>query len=302
MVFESVDLPEFPDITVYIEALAERIEGATLQGIRLASPFVLRTATPEIGELTGRPVVGFERLGKRIAISLEDDFHVVIHLMIAGRLKWYSAGREIPGKLGLAAFDFDTGTVVLTEASQKKRASLHLVHGREALRAHHPGGLEVFDIDQAGFRAALSQQNRTLKRALTDQRILSGIGNAYSDEILHRARISPMRQIKYLDDDDWDRLFEASRTTLTEWTNRLRAKTAGKFPEKVTAFHPEMAVHGKYKAPCPDCGSPVQRIRYAANECNYCARCQNQGNLLADRGMSRLLKKDWPKTLEELDA
>lgn len=295
-------MPEFPDITVYIEALAERIDGAELRGVRLASPFVLRTAEPQISEVTGHCVTGLARLGKRIAISLEDDYHIVIHLMIAGRLKWYNAGRKIPGKLGLAAFDFDTGTVVLTEASQKKRAALHLVRGQADLRAHHPGGLEVFDVGFDAFRTALSRQNRTMKRALTDQRILSGIGNAYSDEILHRARISPMRQVKYLDDDDWQRLFEATRATLTEWTNRLRAKTAGKFPEKVTAFQPEMAVHGKYKEPCPDCGNPVQRIRYAANECNYCALCQNQGNLLADRGLSRLLKKDWPRTLEELDA
>ncbi len=295
-------MPEFPDITVYIEALAERLDGAVLQGIRLASLFVLRTAVPEIDDVTGRRVVGFERIGKRIVISLEGDYHMVIHLMIAGRLKWYAAGRRIPGKLGLAAFDFETGTLVLTEAGQKKRAALHLVQGRDALQAHHPGGLEVFDIDLPGFREALSRQNRTLKRALTDQRILSGIGNAYSDEILHRARLSPMQQIRYLDDDDWTRLFAATRATLTEWTNRLRARTSGKFPEKVTAFHPEMAVHGKYKEPCPDCGRPVQRIRYAANECNYCAQCQNQGNLLGDRGMSRLLKKDWPKTLEELDV
>ena len=293
-------MPEFPEITVYIEALAERIYGAELHGIRLASPFVLRTAEPGIQELIGRRVTGFVRLGKRIAISLEGDYHMVIHLMIAGRLKWNNAGRKIPGKLGLVAFDFNTGTVVVTEASQKKRAALHLVKGENVLRAHHPGGLEVFDVD--AFRVALTQQNRTLKRTLTDQRILSGIGNAYSDEILHRARISPMRQVKYLDEGDWQRLFESTRATLIEWTNRLRAKSAGKFPEKVTAFHPEMAVHGKYKEPCPNCGQPVQRVRYASKDCNYCAQCQNQGNLLADRRLSRLLKKDWPKTLEELDA
>ena len=295
-------MPEFPEITIYIEALAERIYGAELRGIRLASPFVLRTAEPGIQELIGRRVTGFVRLGKRIAISLEGDYHMVIHLMIAGRLKWNNAGRKIPGKLGLVAFDFNTGTVVVTEASQKKRAALHLVKGENVLRAHHPGGLEVFDVDFDAFRVALTQQNRTIKRTLTDQRILSGIGNAYSDEILHRARISPMRQVKYLDEGDWQRLFESTRATLMEWTNRLRAKSAGKFPEKVTAFHPEMAVHGKYKEPCPNCGQPVQRVRYASKDCNYCAQCQNQGNLLADRRLSRLLKKDWPKTLEELDA
>lgn len=295
-------MPELPDITVYIEGLETRLRGKRLTGIRLASPFVLRTATPAIGELAGLNVTGLERLGKRIAICLEHNFYIVIHLMIAGRLRWHPAGSKIPGKLGLIALDFESGTVVLTEASQKKRASVHLVQGKPGLRAHHPGGQEIFDVSEAEFIDALSVENHTLKRSLTDQRFICGIGNAYSDEILHRARISPMRQIRQLTQDEWRALYQSTRSTLQEWTDRLRAQTNGNFPVKVTAFHPQMAVHGKFKQPCPDCGAPVQRIRYASNECNYCAACQNQGNLLADRSLSRLLKKDWPRTLEELDA
>ena len=294
-------MPELPDLTVYLEALAERIQGRQLVGIRIASPFILRTAAPGVGELTGRHVTGFSRIGKRLVLELESDYFIVIHLMIAGRLKWYKPGARIPAKLGLIAFDFDSGCLVLTEASQKRRASVHLVKGRSDLAAFDLGGLEVFDISLDDFVGAMTRENHTLKRSLTDQRFLAGIGNAYSDEILHRARLSPMRQTSKLTPDEWQALFTACRDVLREWIILLRTQSADRFPERVTAFHPEMAVHGRYQQPCPDCGKPVQRIRYATNECNYCAACQNQGNLLADRGLSRLLKKDWPKTLEELD-
>ena len=294
-------MPELPDLTVYIEALLKRIDGAALQGIRIANPFILRTVTPSIDELTGLTVIGARRLGKRIVIELEQSHYIAIHLMIAGRLKFLATGSRIPAKLGLIAFDFSTGTLLLTEAGGKRRASVHLLKGVDSLAAMDPGGLEVFDITLDEFKGALRRENHTLKRSMTDQRFLAGIGNAYSDEILHRARISPMRQVKYLSDDDFERLFDACRSVLAEWVARLKEKAGERFPEKVTAFHDEMAVHGKYRKPCPDCGNPVQRIRYASNECNYCAACQNQGNLLADRGLSRLLKKDWPRTLEELD-
>jgi formamidopyrimidine-DNA glycosylase len=295
-------MPELPDLTIYLEALDERINGQALQGIRIANPFTLRSVEPTVDELVKKCVTGFRRIGKRLVVALEDDLYIVIHLMIAGRLRWYKVGAKIPGKLGLMAFDFENGCLLLTEASQKRRASVHLVRGSDNLASFDAGGLEVLDIDLEQFIEALSRENHTLKRSMTDQRFLAGIGNAYSDEILHRARLSPMKQIKSLSDDDWQRLYKATRNVLSEWIARLREQNAGEFPDKVTAFHEEMAVHGKYKAPCPDCRKPVQRIKYATNECNYCAACQNQGNLLADRSMSRLLKKDWPKTLEELDS
>lgn len=294
-------MPELPDLTVYLDALSERIDSKTLLGIRLANPFILRSTKPGIGDLIGHDVTGIRRIGKRIVIELNGDFFIVIHLMIAGRFRWYRSGARIPGKIGLIAFDFTSGTLVLTEAGQKHRASVYLVQGNDNLEKFDPGGKEVLTIDPAEFRAALSQENHTLKRSLTDQRFLAGIGNAYSDEILHYARISPMRQTRFLTDEQWQSLFDACQHILLKWIEILRQSTAGKFPTGVTAFHDEMAVHGKYKQPCPDCGKSVQRIRYASNECNYCAQCQNQGNLLADRALSKLLKKDWPKTLEELD-
>ena len=294
-------MPELPDLTIYIEALSARINGETLLGIRIASPFILRSVEPSIDAVVNRKVAGFNRIGKRVIIELENDYYIVIHLMIAGRFRWYRSGARIPGKLGLIAFDFSSGTLVLTEASQKHRASVYLVEGADNLADFNLGGLEVFDITLEEFRSALTRENHTLKRSLTDQRFLAGIGNAYSDEILHHARISPMRQVKHLNDKEWLDLHGSCQLVLRKWIEILHNKSAGKFPTKVTAFHAEMAVHGKYKQPCPDCGKPVQRIRYASNECNYCAQCQNQGKLLADRGLSRLLKKDWPKTLEELE-
>ncbi|XOV87929.1 MAG: Fpg/Nei family DNA glycosylase [Pseudomonadota bacterium] len=294
-------MPELPDLTVYLDALASRISGEPLRGIRIANPFVLRSVDPTPEQLVGLGVTGFQRLGKRLVINLEDDCFIVIHLMIAGRLRWRDPGAKLPGRLGLAGFDFDPGTLVLTEASQKHRASVHLVRGRATLRSFDPGGKEFAGLSLEGFVAALSQENHTLKRALTDQRFIAGIGNAYSDEILHRARLSPMRQVRQLSEAQWQALYLACGEVLAEWTARLRREAGDAFPEKVTAFHAEMAVHGRYRSPCPDCGKPVQRIRYATNECNYCAVCQNQGNLLADRALSRLLKKDWPRRLEDLD-
>ncbi len=294
-------MPELPDLTLYIDALQERLLGQPLDNIRIANPFVLRTVTPGIDDLLCRKVAGFSRLGKRIVISLEDDYHMVIHLMIAGRFQWQDEVKKIPAKLGLAAFDFPVGSLLLTEAGQKRRAALYLVHGQNDLMAFDAGGLEVLGSNLDDFKAALLLENHTLKRSMTDQKFLAGIGNAYSDEILHHARISPMRQVKHLTDEEWQRLHDSTVSVLTRWIELLREKTKGGFPKKVTAFHEEMAVHGKYKQPCPDCGNAVQRIRYATNECNYCAACQNQGNLLADRSLSKLLKKDWPKTLDELD-
>ncbi len=294
-------MPELPDLTIYIEALSARINGETLLGIRIASPFILRSVEPSIDTVVNRKIAGFNRIGKRVIIELENDYYIVIHLMIAGRFRWYRSGARIPGKLGLMAFDFSSGTLVLTEAGQKHRASVYLVKGSDDLAGFNLGGLEVFDITLEEFRSALTRENHTLKRSLTDQRFLAGIGNAYSDEILHHARISPLRQVKHLNDNEWRDLHSSCQLVLRKWIEILHNKSAGKFPTKVTAFHAEMAVHGKYKQPCPDCGKPVQRIRYASNECNYCAQCQNQGKLLADRGLSRLLKKDWPKTLEELE-
>jgi formamidopyrimidine-DNA glycosylase len=292
-------MPELPDVTVYVESLESRLVGQMLERVRLASPFLLRSVDPPLAEAHGKRVTEVRRLGKRIVIALEGDLFLVIHLMIAGRFRWQLPGAKIPGKLGLAAFDFSDGTLLLTEASTKKRASLHLVRGAEALAEHDPGGLEVLTSRFPAFRKALKLENHTLKRALTHPRLFSGIGNAYSDEILHRAKLSPMARTGTLSDDDAKRLFEATRAVLTEWTDRLRAEAKDRFPEKVTAFRPEMAVHGKYGKPCPVCGSPVQRIVYAANEANYCPTCQTGGRLLADRALSRLLHDDWPRTLEE---
>jgi formamidopyrimidine-DNA glycosylase len=295
-------MPELPDVTVYVESLAARIGGQPLAGVRLASPFLLRSVDPPLPETFGRRVLGVRRMGKRIVIALEDEHYLVIHLMIAGRFRWKEPGAKIPGKLGLAAFDFPTGTLLLTEAGSKKRASLHAVRGAAALAEHDPGGLEPLTATAAQFRAALRAENRTLKRALTDPRLFSGIGNAYSDEILHRARLSPLQLTGKLTDAAAEGLRRATQAVLTEWTDRLRAEAQDGFPEQVTAFREEMAVHGRYGKPCPACGSPVQRIVYAANEANYCATCQTGGKLLADRALSRLMHADWPRTLEELEA
>ena len=288
-------VPELPDVVVYIEALEARVRGATLERVRLLSPFVLRSVDPPLAAASGREVRGLRRLGKRIVLELEDDLFLVLHLMIAGRLHWKAAGATPPGKIGLAAFDFSAGTLTLTEAGTKRRAALHLVRGEAALREHDPGGLDVLAADAASFRRALERRNHTLKRAL------SGIGNAYSDEILHRARLSPVRQTRQLTDAEWARLFAATRDTLLHWCERLRREAGAGFPEGVTAFREGMAVHGRYGQPCPECGAPVQRIVYAENETNYCARCQTRGRLLADRSLSRLLHADWPRTLEALE-
>ena len=294
-------MPELPDIVVYVEHLERRLAGAIFTGARIRSLNLLRTAVPPLEAAAGRRVMGVRRMGKRIVIGLEGDFALVLHLMIAGRLRWQPAGAKLPGRIGLAALDFSTGTLLVTEASTRQRASLHLVEGAEALRALDPGGLEVLETDLAAFRAALLSEDHTLKRALTDPRLFSGIGNAYSDEILHRARLSPLQRTPRLADAEIARLFDAVRSTLTEWTTRLRRESADAFPEKVTAFREGMAVHGRWRQPCPECGAPVQRIVYAENETNYCARCQTGGRLLADRALSRLLKDDWPRTLEELE-
>ena len=293
-------MPELPDITIYIDALSERIVGRTLERLRLASPFVLRTVDPAPAELAGKRVLALRRLGKRIAIALEGELFIVVHLMIAGRLKWMPKSAKIPGKVGLAALDFDNGSLILTEAGSKRRASIHIVRGEEALRAHDPGGIEVLDATLEEFRAALTRERHTLKRTLTDPHVFSGIGNAYSDEILHRARLSPVQLTTNLSDDEVARLYAATRETLLDWIERLRRETGSRFPEKVTAFRPDMAVHGRYGQPCPDCGTPVQRIVYAENETNYCARCQTGGKLLADRALSRLLRSDWPKSIDDL--
>jgi formamidopyrimidine-DNA glycosylase len=294
-------MPELPDIVVYLEALESRIAGARFERARLATPFLLRSVDPPLTEASGRQVTMLRRLGKRIVIGLEGDLFLVLHLMIAGRLHWRKPGDKVPGKIGLAAFDFSSGTLVLTEAGTKRRAALHLVRGEVGLRDHDPGGLEVLDADLPAFRAALARENHTLKRALTDPGIFSGIGNAYSDEILHRARLSPVKQSRQLTAEEVPRLFEATRATLLDWCERLRVQAAGQFPEGVTAFREGMAMHGRYGKPCPVCGSPVQRIVFADNETNYCAVCQTGGRLLADRALSRLLKQDWPRTLEELE-
>jgi formamidopyrimidine-DNA glycosylase len=296
-------MPELPDVTVYIEALEKRIRGARFEGLELGNPFLLRSISPDPMDLAGKEVTGLRRLGKRIVIGLEDELFVVIHLMIAGRLHWRpGASRpKLPKKRGLARFDFSTGSLTLTEAGSKRRASLHLVRGEANLRGLDRGGLEVLESDLEGFRRALARENHTLKRALTDPGLFSGIGNAYSDEILHRARLSPVTRTSRLSDDETERLYRATRETLIEWTNELRQEAGDDFPENVTAFRPKMAVHGRYRLPCPVCETPVQRIVYAENETNYCARCQTGGKLLADRALSRLLHEDWPKSLEELE-
>ena len=294
-------MPELPDIELYLHALRPRVVDKPLEKFRLVSPFLVRSFDPPISRVDGRRVTGVRRLGKRIVFALEPDLFLVLHLMIAGRLRWRNRGAKIPGRRGLAAFDFPDGTLLLTEAGTKRRASLHLVRGEKSLAGHDPGGLEVLGSDRAGFAAALAHRRHTLKRSLTDPTILSGIGNAYSDEILHRARLSPFKLSDRLSDEELDRLFVATREVLTEWRDRLCGETGDKFPEKVTAFREGMAVHGRFRQPCPVCGSPVQRIVYAENEANYCATCQTDGRLLADRALSRLLKSDWPKTLEELE-
>jgi formamidopyrimidine-DNA glycosylase len=295
-------MPELPDIAAYISALKSRIIGQPLKHVRLASAFLLRTAEPPISDAEGRTVRELRRIGKRIAIGLDGDLWLVLHLMIAGRLHWRPPGARLAGRQSLAAFDFPRGSLILTEAGTKRRASLHVIAGDDAVRAIDPGGIEVFASDLASFRAALTAENRTLKRALTDPRLVSGIGNAYSDEILHAARLSPVTLTHKLDEAAWERLFNATLQTLTVWMDRLRIEADGGFPEKVTAFRKEMAVHGRFGLPCPVCQERIQRIRYADNETNYCARCQTGGRVLADRSLSRLLRADWPRTLDELEA
>ncbi len=293
-------MPELPDINLYREALDARVRGRVLQRLAIRNPFVLRTAVPPIAVAEDRRVVDVLRLGKRIVLALEGDFFLVLHLMIAGRLRWLAPSVRPPAKTTLAVFEFPNGELAFTEASTRRRASLHLVQGQAALAAFDLGGIEVMDVDTPTFAARLRSENHTLKRALTDPRLFSGIGNAYSDEILHRARLSPLKLTAKLDDAEVSRLHDATRAVLGEWTDRLRTEARGGFPEDVTAFRPEMAVHGKYRQPCPACGAPVQRIVYAENECNYCARCQNGGVLLADRALSRLLHKSWPRSIDEL--
>lgn len=294
-------MPELPDIVVYIEALEKRILGQTLEGVRVVSPFLLRTVSPPLSSVAGKKVRRLCRLGKRICIGLEDDLWLVLHLMIAGRLHWRPRGVKVSRPRGLAAFDFPSGAILWTEAGSQKRASLHVVLGEAELRELDPGGIEVPDSDPSQFAAVLLSANHTLKRALTDPRLFSGIGNAYSDEILFEAKLSPLTLTQKMTVPEIHRLFEAARTTLTHWTERLRAEAAGKFPENVTAFREGMAVHGRYKQPCPRCGTKIQRIRYASNETNYCPTCQTGGKLLADRALSRLLREDWPRTLDELE-
>jgi formamidopyrimidine-DNA glycosylase len=295
-------MPELPDIAAYIAALEPRILNQPLERVRLISAFLLRTADPPIEALEGQTVREIRRIGKRIAIGVDGDLWLVLHLMIAGRLHWRPRDAKLGGRQNLAAFDFPKGSLVLTEAGTKRRASLHLVRGEDGLRALDPGGLEIFSSDLNSFHEALIYENRTLKRALTDPRILSGIGNAYSDEILHAARLSPILQTHKLKPEEWERLYAATRATLETWMVRLKTEAETNFPEKVTAFRKDMAVHGRYGQPCPDCGEKIQRIRYADNETNYCARCQTGGKLLADRALSRLLGADWPRTLDELEA
>jgi formamidopyrimidine-DNA glycosylase len=294
-------LPEYPDLTIYVEALSARVVGQTLEQIRIQSPSLLKSVVPPPSAAEVRVIHRVHRLGKRLVFDLEGELHLVLHLMIAGRLHWKKRGVAIPRKRAHAAFDFPTGSLLLTEASTKKRASLHVVEGRAALAEFDPGGLEVFEATPDRFREALTRERHTLKRSLSDPHLFSGIGNAYSDEILHRARLSPVRMSDRLDDGEHHRLFEATRSVLEEWTERLRGEAGENFPEKVTAFRPEMAVHGKFREPCPDCGTPVQRIVRAENEVNYCPQCQTGGRVLADRALSKLLGKDWPRTLEELE-
>jgi len=295
-------MPELPDISAYITALGSRILNQPLEHVRLASAFLLRTVDPPLAAAEGRVVRELRRIGKRIAIGVDGDIWLVLHLMIAGRLHWKPRGAKLAGRNALAAFDFPSGSLTLTEAGSKRRASLHVLRGQQGLHSVDPGGIEVLSTDLAGFRAALTLENRTLKRALTDPRLVSGIGNAYSDEILHAAQLSPVALTHKLKPEEWERLFTATNSTLTLWMDRLRLEAIKSFPEGVTAFRPEFAVHGRYNLPCPRCGEKVQRIRYADNETNYCARCQTGGKVLADRSLSRLLGSDWPRTLDELEA
>lgn len=295
-------MPELPDISAYLAALRPRIVGQRLTSVRIVSPFLLRTVKPPIYTIEGHVVVSLQKIGKRIVIELDDNLWLVLHLMIAGRLHWRSAGAKLSGRNYLAAFDFPNGSLVLTEAGSKRRASLYLFSNKEELKSIDPGGVDVFNISLSEFRGALTAENRTLKRSLTDPRILSGIGNAYSDEILHAAQLSPIQLTHKLSDDEWQRLFTATRETLQLWIDRLEKEAQDVFPEKVTAFRKDMAVHGRYGQACPKCGSPIQRIRYADNETNYCPQCQTGGTILADRSLSRLLGKDWPRTLDELEA
>jgi formamidopyrimidine-DNA glycosylase len=294
-------MPELPDITLYLEHLAPRVLDQVLQRVVVRSPFVLRSVDPPLSAVAGKRVLGLRRMGKRIVFQLEDDLFVVIHLMIAGRLRWKPPGTKPPGKLGLAAFEFPSGVLLLTEAGTKRRASIYLVSGEESLQEFARGGMEVLESDAQDFATRLRSESHTLKRALTDPRLFSGIGNAYSDEILHRARLSPLARTGKLSDEEVARLYHATRDTLQDWIVRLREESGDKFPDRVTAFREGMAVHGRYKLPCPDCGTPIQRIRYADNETNYCARCQTGGRLLADRAMSRLLKEDWPRSIDEVE-
>ena len=294
-------MPELPDVTIYVESLAARVIGEPLEHLIIKTPFVLRSVSPPISAVHGRRVSGVRRLGKRIVLDMGDELFVVVHLMIAGRLRWRAPGAKMPAGNLLATFHFPTGVLALTEAGSTRRASLHIVRSEAALREMDRGGIEPLEIDLATFAEQLARENHTLKRSLTDPRIFSGIGNAYSDEILHRARLSPLALSKKLSAEEVSRLYEAVQVVLREWTDRLRAQLGGEFPEKVTAFREEMSVHGRYGKPCPVCGTPVQRIRYASNETNYCARCQTGGRLLADRAMSRLLREDWPKSIDELE-
>jgi formamidopyrimidine-DNA glycosylase len=293
-------MPELPDVTVYVELIAAKTGGRMIEHVRISNPFVVRSVDPPIRDVEGKAVREVRRIGKRIALGLDDGLWIVIHLMIAGRFRWLKPGAKIPGRLGLAAFDFENGSLILTEAGTQRRASITVVRGEQTLKVIDRGGVEPLEVDEKTFAAQLTRENHTLKRSFTDPALFSGIGNAYSDEIFHRARISPIKLTSRLTPDEVTRLYESTRAVLTEWTERLRAEADGEFPAKVTAFHDEMAVHGRYGKPCPVCGSPVQRIRYASNETNYCARCQTDGRLLADRALSRLLKQDWPKSIDEL--
>lgn len=294
-------MPELPDILLYCSHLRRLLVGAPVENIRIASPFVLRTVDPPVHQFIGKRIISVSRMGKRVVFEMEHDLFVVIHLMVAGRFHWKTRGASIAGRNNLISFDFPTGSLLVTEASTKKRASVHLVRGRAAVQSFDRGGLEVLEATFSEFDAALQRENHTLKRALTDPRLFSGIGNAYSDEILHRAKLSPLQLTGNLNGEEKERLFRAAQSVLSEWIERLRQQAAQKFPEHVTAFHPEMAVHGRYRKPCPVCGTAVQRIVYAENECNYCPRCQTGGKILADRSLSRLLNDDWPKTIEELE-
>jgi formamidopyrimidine-DNA glycosylase len=294
-------MPELPDILLYLHALRPRIVGQSITGVRLVSPFLLRSIDPPLESIIGRRVTDLHRIGKRLVIEMEGELFLVIHLMIAGRFRWKPARASVPGKIGLLAIDFENATLIMTEAGTKRQASLYVVQGRDGLERHDPGGIDAMNIDLATFVAALQRENHTLKRTLTDPHVFSGIGNAYSDEILHAAKLSPFKQTSGLTDEEAARLFDATRSVLTAWIDRLQEETGEAFPEKVTAFREGMAVHGRYGKPCPVCGSPVQRIAYASNEANYCVTCQTGGRLLADRSLSRLLREDWPRTLEELE-